>query len=127
MILTRILQTDEATYGVLSSDNYPLCVALELPWLDNQPNSSCIPTGEYSVQQFQSPEHGQVWEIMNVPGRSAILIHEGNFPQNSLGCVLCAQSFSGQSAAIYNSDVTIELLRNILPAQFTLTIKNSWN
>lgn len=124
--LTRILQTDVATYGVLSNDNYPLCVTLELPWLNNEPNASCIPPGQYNVQQFQSTEHGQVWEIMDVPDRSAILLHEGNFPSNSRGCIICAQYFAGQSATIYNSDITIELLRNVLPPQFTLTITNAF-
>lgn len=120
--LKRILQTDVATFGVLLNDNYPLCVTLELPWLNNEPNASCIPEGTYHCIPHNSAAHPNVWEITGVPGRSDILIHIGNFPADSKGCVLAAQSFSGMTAAVYNSGGAMELLRNVLPQNFDITI-----
>jgi len=122
--LIRVSQTDEGTFGVLLKDELPLCVTLELPWKQNAPNISCIPAGSYNVQSFYSEKHGQVWEILNVPARSAILLHEGNFPSDSMGCIICAQYFSGKETAIYNSVETIKFLRSVLASTFTLKVLN---
>jgi hypothetical protein len=79
--------------------------SIELEWLNNQEGLSCIPEGEYLVQMQPHPLHGSLgalvgmpgmcYEIMNVPGRTAILVHIANWAgqENSgektdlLGCV----------------------------------------
>lgn len=62
---------------------------LELPWLDNQRNISCIPAGKYNVIPIDRPS-GRGWALLlkDVPGRSAILIHSGNFTWDIKGCIL---------------------------------------
>lgn len=60
---------------------------LELPDLNNQKKISCIPKGIYSVQRIVSPKHGKCYEVINVPNRSNIEIHIGNFPKDILGCL----------------------------------------
>jgi hypothetical protein len=124
LTLTRIAKPG-ATFGVLSTDDFPLCVTLELPWLDNQPDISCIPTGTYHCEQFESPEHGQVWQVMNVLDRSDVLLHEGNYLSNTKGCILCAFQFAGNAPAILTSDLAIAFLRNTLPSEFDLIIVDS--
>lgn len=72
------------------------CFTLELPWRDNRPNISCIPSGVYSSVVRQSPRFGQVYHVQNVPQRSFILMHRGNvagdtsrgFRSNVEGCIL---------------------------------------
>lgn len=124
LTLKRVLQTDVATFGILSTDSYPLCVTLELPWLNNETGASCIPPGTYHCIPHNSPDHPNTWEVIGVPNRSEILIHIGNFPKDTEGCILVGQSFSGMTSAIYNSGGTMDLLRNVLPKEFDLTVTN---
>ncbi len=91
---------DKQTCGrfILVSDNGSLVsqsASLELPWKDNQPNVSCVPEGKYQVAKRNSPKFGHdTFEISNVPGRSNILIHPGNFTREIQGCVLLGERFS---------------------------------
>ena len=73
------------------------CKTLELPYLDNQKNISCIPEGEYDCLRITSPNKGHCFSIQNVPGRDSILIHKGNFVKgdkiDSKGCILVGSGF----------------------------------
>ena len=92
--LVRAHRVLEATYGVLIVEDSPLCLTLELPWLNNEPFVSCIPTGAYTCKRVQSPKWGDTFEVADVPGRTHILFHWGNSYKNSKGCVLLGRSFS---------------------------------
>lgn len=66
---------------------------LEKPWLNNYPGRSCIPEGTYSAF-FRTPAntpasvtHMGVYELVGVPGRTAILIHVANKDEDLLGCL----------------------------------------
>lgn len=64
------------------------CKTLELPWRRNKSNISCIPYGEYRYTKYKSPSKGQVLLLHNVPYRSYIEIHAGNFYTETEGCIL---------------------------------------
>lgn len=67
------------------------CYTLENPDLNNQKNISCIPPGEYTAfirDKSTSRWDYDVIELKNVPGRSFIQIHIGNFSENTQGCIL---------------------------------------
>jgi hypothetical protein len=89
---------------------------LELPWRDNQRNVSAIPPGQYSMQATTGRvlPSGDVipwtYEVLNVPGRSGILFHHGNYPKNSSGCILIGFSFAGPTDydTIRNSRAALE-------------------
>lgn len=76
-VLIRIESTDEGTFGVLAFGRES-CRSLELPWRDNRRQVSCIPTGRYRCEMRSSPKFGRVYCLLNVPGRSNILIHSAN-------------------------------------------------
>lgn len=66
---------------------------LELPWKNNAPRVSCIPPGTYAMRWTHSHKFGRMtWELKDVPNRSSIRIHSGNFAgeaiTDSLGCLL---------------------------------------
>lgn len=124
LTLTRIAKPG-ATFGVLSTDDFPLCVTLELPWLNNTVGDSCIPVGTYHCVPHDSPDHPNVWEVTNVPGRSEILIHNGNYLKDTEGCILVALQFAGNAPAILTSDLALSFLQNTLPSEFDLTIVDS--
>jgi hypothetical protein len=99
--IVRCVYSEAGTFGVMiDHGRNPLdpgeafAVTAELPWLDNEPNKSCIPTGLYICQRVLSPKFGDTFEITKVTGRSHILFHKGNLPLRDLrGCVAVAESF----------------------------------
>ena len=78
LVLERQPSTDQGTLGKLMVDGKSFW-SLELPWRENRRQVSCIPGGEYVCRLVRSPRFGRVFNVTNVPGRSAILIHSGNF------------------------------------------------
>ena len=76
-VLIRIEHTDQGTWGVLAFGQHH-CRSLELPWRDNRRQVSCIPPGIYRCGMVGSPRFGRVYQVHDVPGRSAILIHAAN-------------------------------------------------
>lgn len=58
--------------------NY-FCKGVELPWQDNRPEVSCIPPGKYIAELYESPKHGLVYQLKDVPERTSIQIHSANF------------------------------------------------
>jgi hypothetical protein len=57
------------------------------------PGHPCIPAGNYRVILSQSPHLGYICpEVLDVPGRTAIRWHVGNYPRDVLGCVAVGAS-----------------------------------
>lgn len=89
LILTRTDCGIHGTYGFLAVEGEPpRFVTLELPWKNNARRESCIPTGTYQLKRKYSQRFQRVWEVKDVPGRSDILIHRGNFIHEIQGCIL---------------------------------------
>lgn len=122
--LHRLRSSDQGTFGVLIKDGHPLCVTCEDPWNDNERNNSCVPTGVYQCHKHTGTRFSNVWELQNVPGRSAILIHSGNNINDTHGCILVGNGFSKLDGlpSITDSLATLNKLRSTLPDNFTLTI-----
>lgn len=91
----RVGQSDRGTFGVLRAHDVPFALTLEPPWKDNAPNESCIPTGHYICRRVRSPKFGDTFEVTQVPNRSHILFHKGNTLEDTAGCILIAEEFSG--------------------------------
>lgn len=66
-----------------------LCKTLELPWKDNKRSVSCIPEGEYKmVREAWTAKHPYPhFRILNVTGRSGILVHRITYVKHLLGCI----------------------------------------
>lgn len=76
-------------YGSLAIGNFD-CYTLELPWYDNTPNISCIPIGRYTASIDKNVTIGKqyVIRLQDVPNRTGILIHVGNYTDEIAGCIL---------------------------------------
>jgi hypothetical protein len=74
-------------------DGEIFCVTLENPWKKNVPKISCIPIGLYKVERKLSPRWGDSFQVMDVDGRTHIVIHNGNVEANTLGCILLGRTF----------------------------------
>ena len=128
--LTRKKQTDCYTIGVLHIKTQNLvwsCFTLELPWLNNKPQISCIPKGKYPCFRVKSSKFGDTFEIANVPCRMGILFHAGNSKKDTKGCVLLgtAAHTSGDYAYLEASRAAMRTFREMLEGidTFTLEIK----
>ncbi len=123
--LTRTDFSANETFGEMhTEDGDFLCYTIERPWLNNQHNVSCIPAGTYDVEEFNSPKHGNVWHVLNVPQRDMIEIHPANFASELLGCIGVGDEIGliGGVPAVLHSQNTFTELKSILPDKFQLTI-----
>ena len=120
--LDRFKTGPDGTFGGLIDDTgKQLCFTVERPYTGDHP---CIPCGVYSVEPYQSPKHGDVWQVMNVEGRSNIEIHPANLASELLGCIAPGDSLGtlGGVSAVLDSQKTFAMLKSVLPDSFELTI-----
>ena len=87
--LERFCYSDFGTFGYLYLPNGEQLATVERPWIGNQPRVSCIPIGEYDCEPRRYNKGGyDAVEVLNVPKRTHILLHIGNYVRNSNGCIL---------------------------------------
>ena len=113
LLLDRYSPEEKQTIGTLYLLNEKEGIiakwhSLELPWLDNQRNISCIPKGTYKARKHTSPRFGASLWLQDVPNRSEILIHRGNFYTDIRGCILI-----GNGLADINKDGVIDLTQSV--------------
>ena len=125
--LERFSDNNIEALGDLSFNSFT-CQTLERPWKNNQKNISCIPIGTYQVKYtFSSKFLKYTYEVLNVPNRSGIRIHSGNYFFDIEGCILLGDSYSdinkdGQKDVL-NSRVTIKKFEDLMQKRpFTLKI-----
>ena len=98
ILIQRLRDNGRATLGKLSIwDEHEVvfeCVTIEPTWLFNMKNISCIPVQPYEVVRHQSPNFGDSLLVKDVPGRSSILFHSGNFYQDTKGCIIPGLEFA---------------------------------
>lgn len=143
MILTldRRENRDDGVFGELldQSQNF-LMVTLEHSYKDNLPK---IPDGQYeckrgmhALKSFFDAEGKQIkpsfetFEIENVPNRTNILFHVGNYEEDSEGCVLLGSAIGWKSEKkgkmIMASGVAFKKFMQLLDGldTFTLIVKD---
>lgn len=123
--LVRTESGPMGTFGRMEMDDEPLCVTCEDPPNNNARGISCIPAGIYDCVPHNSDKFPNVWEVTDVPNRTAILIHNGNTIDDTHGCILVGESFMDFSSGrhgVINSRKTLEMLRDTIPDNFTLEI-----
>lgn len=111
ILIIRDEFTEKSTLGKLYLNGEFYGHTLELAWKDNEKNVSCVPKGVYEARKRSGDESAkykyQHIEILDVPDRSKILIHIGNYPKSTQGCVLLggtrALNFVGNSRKAFYS------------------------
>ncbi|MDR1551864.1 MAG: DUF5675 family protein [Prevotellaceae bacterium] len=116
LTLKRIARKETYTIGRLYIDEVYFCDTLEdtdrglrqdmqLEYIKNKKvaGSTAIPTGRYNItMSVQSPKYryrsayefcyGKVPRLLNVKGFEGILIHIGNYPKDTEGCLLVGKN-----------------------------------
>ena len=128
MIIHRYTnRINKVTLGTLQYKDFK-CFTLELPWLQNRRDKSCIPKAEfYKCVKHKSPKHGNVIKILNVYERDDILIHAGNYNSDTKGCILVGNSIkflnNDDIPDVTSSVMTLKRLLSVLPDKFNLEIR----
>lgn len=126
--LRRFLVANNATLGELTGLSRTL-YTLEDVWRNNARTISCIPAGTYLVHPHgwhgEPVRYKRVWQLQNVPGRSAILMHAGNVHQDTEGCILVGLNKDEKLGKILDSRLAIKLMRDEIGQQhFLLEIED---
>ena len=100
----------ESTLGALYYRGNFICFTIELPWKDNQRNTSCIPDGNYLLKHRNTYRLGPHFRVEQVPERSGILIHPANNAQEELqGCIAPVSQLTGLGKGIFSKNALDKL------------------
>ena len=133
--LIRDTYEESGIFGKLLDDkNDLLAVTLEHAYI--QPNNTYTPKVSAGVYICKKGQHQlahmtqpfTAFELQDVPGHTNILIHKGNYNQDSEGCILLG-------ATIYSSNKDQKMITSSAPTfnkfmvlqtgdEFTLTVKD---
>jgi hypothetical protein len=91
--LERRWLTAKSTIGQLCVEGALECFVLEdfyrEPGRPKVTGKTCIPCGRYPVSIVRSPRFGiDMPRLLHVPGFEGVLIHPGNTPDDTEGCLL---------------------------------------
>ncbi|MEQ6118764.1 DUF5675 family protein [Reichenbachiella sp. MALMAid0571] len=120
----------KGTNGKLMNGEQLVCNTIELPWLNNRRNVSCIPNGRYQISKRFTTERGWHLHVEEVPNRSWILIHPANNALKELkGCIAPVSKLTGHGLGSSSRKANEKLEGLLYPAfrrneEVFLNIKN---
>lgn len=132
LVLIRTFQNEKKTLGDMyiydnAGHELKTIKTLELPWDGNKVRKSCIPEGTYTAKVHQSPKFGWSLWLQNVPGRTAILIHQGNYTRQILGCILVGLAHvdidKDDITDVVSSKLAMGILKGVLKDETEVEIK----
>ncbi len=130
LLIIRDTFTEKSTIGKLFINGESFCDTLENPYINNERNISCIPEGQYKVRLRLARESATRdylhLLVQDVPNRKWILVHIGNYPSQTQGCILVGNG--REHNAVNNSrlamDLVIKEILNLGGENINLIIKN---
>lgn len=103
-------------------------VTLEPSWILNNNYVSCIPVDRYDCEKRNSAKFDEHFHIKDVPGRSYILIHSGNYRDDTQGCIIVGEHFQridkNLQLDVVNSRNTLDELLDFMPERFQTFVVN---
>ena len=132
LTINRCIKTDKNTLGFVTLTNQRgkiifNSVSLELPFLENKKQISCIPTGTYRAIKTKSQSKGEVLMLKQVPNRTSILVHVGNYSKDTLGCILLGRNIEFSEGTnehyITQSRLTMSSLLSLCSDELFIVIK----
>lgn len=131
--LTRQETADTGTFGMMTTDSGFQVYCGELPDRNNEPGKSCIPEGVYVCRWAKSPKHGECYYVTDVPKRTDIEIHSGNWCGDTSkglksdveGCIILGNALDeigGQKCLIGSRDATSRFADDLEKQDFQLTV-----
>jgi hypothetical protein len=110
IILKRSEAIGEALPGEMTVEGMHIAWTLERV-------AVAIPEGTYQISLYPSPHFGRLMPMLdNVADRSDILIHWGNYPQNSDGCILVGENIDRLTGDILSTQQKFDELFPMIEA-----------
>lgn len=117
VILQRCFSNELATLGALQIEyqKHDPIFTLENPKRETD-HDSLIDAGTYICKKFSGAKYQNVFEVTNVPRRTSILLHWGNFEKDTQGCILLGLQAGSMNDApcIMQSRNAFELFRKLI-------------
>lgn len=121
LVLQRISDDGQTTFGVFILDNKPICLSIENTWKFNKPNISCVPAGLYTCSILTTTKaSGKTYRLdmkeMNlITGitRYAVDLHPGNDHTDTEGCILPVTYFAIING-VYGGARSVPAFRNLM-------------
>jgi hypothetical protein len=105
------------TNGELWCGGQLVCHTIELPWLNNQRNVSCIPEGRYKLQKRFVEKFQWHLLVQKVPNRQWILIHPANNALKQLrGCISPVTKLESPGIGSFSREAVRKLTDLVFPA-----------
>lgn len=99
--IERVQKFNDCTIGYMTVEGRNF-ITLEPPITDGK--KGAIPAGTYQATLSYSPKFKTELPLLSgVPGRTTILIHPGNFPTDTQGCILVGKTLSQNQHKILDS------------------------
>lgn len=127
LVLKRVAYCGTYTIGKLYLDGVYFCDTLEdtvrdLSKESKVPGQTAIPAGTYKVVVTPSPRFKRLLpRLLNVPHFDGILIHRGNTPADTSGCILVGEN--KEKGKVINSTYYEERLVELLKDLSNITIE----
>jgi len=130
----RLVRVEEnyqfGTFGNWIIGSEAFCVTLEPADLENRRNVSSIPAQQYFCERYSSDKYPNTFQIMNVPDRDKVLIHAGNWIEDTEACIILAEHYGKlkvdgkEKRGVLNSGKTFLNFINVMEGinKFSLTI-----
>jgi hypothetical protein len=107
----------EGTNSVLFVNGTFLGFTIELPWIDNIRNKSCVPEGRYVLKARFSEKYKHHLVLENVDQRSLILIHAANNAKLELkGCIAPVTYLTGIGKGLSSKPLLDKILSSCYQA-----------
>jgi hypothetical protein len=98
----------DCTSGQISLEGQVVGYTLERPWEGNIPLISSIPGGRY--HGFVRTKTADRWriELTDVPGRTHVQLHVGNFVADGVGCILIGSNLKPDLCTLTDSKAAFD-------------------
>ena len=119
VIINRKIFSDKSTIGDLLLDSQIFCQTLEDTCRRQKiAGVTAIPPGEYRLSLEFSNRYQRIMpRILDVPGYKGVLIHWGNYPKDTEGCILVGHYNPSLENMITSSRKTFDILFDKLSAK----------
>ena len=105
------------TTGQILCHGSLLTYSIELPWKDNHTRVSCIPEGKYQIVKRCNDHFHEHFQVMDVPGRTDVLIHPANDAMLELkGCIAPVSILTGENRGCRSREALKKILTCTLRA-----------
>lgn len=112
--LIRHEEGESGTLGILMIQKQMAFFTLEPQDRLNKIAMSSIPSQQYLCKRWVSPKYGETFRVLDVPGRSSILFHWGNWQENTGGCILLGTTILKERRGIGNSKKAFRLFMKMV-------------